>query len=154
MSEYDLKFDLKTKATDTYISQSSDFAFYLEKYFIYKYHTEYICSLCINIILLDYESAWPKVWSMLLNSLCIVLDHMTLLNAGVIHLEFLFHFIGKMHFRPCNSSYIIIKNSEPAQMCDKFWHEVIAQRHYRKQFLVMVPLEGTRLSMKYQVQNL
>ena len=40
MSQFDLKFDLKTKVDNSNcISQSIDFALYLEKYFMYKQHT-------------------------------------------------------------------------------------------------------------------
>ena len=40
MSQYDLKFDLKTKQVKlTSISWVSDFVFFLEEYFMYKHHT-------------------------------------------------------------------------------------------------------------------
>ena len=44
MSQYNPKFDLKLDVgTVTYISQSSNFALYLEEYFMYKHQTYGLC---------------------------------------------------------------------------------------------------------------
>ena len=46
----------------------------------------------------------------------------------------------------------MIQNSDPVQMCDKFWCDVTALRCHQKQHHVTGTFEGIQVNMQYQVR--